>query len=163
MKPGPKKGYKQSDEHRKRISASTSGERNHGWKGDRIQPKSGRSRAQRLYPNIGPCHNCGNPNSERHHLDGNPVNNAPENIVVICRRCHMLSDGRLGKFKHLALSNLRHAGQCAAEKRRSIEFCPKGHHYSGQNLYINPRTGSRSCRACLNEYKRNKRRMDRQI
>jgi len=33
--------------------------------------------------------------AERHHKDDNTHNNAPENIQALCRKCHMLLDGRL--------------------------------------------------------------------
>lgn len=32
---------------------------------------------------------------DRHHIDGDPLNNTVENIAVYCRRHHMLVDGRL--------------------------------------------------------------------
>lgn len=93
MKPGPKKGYKQSAEHiAKRIRV---GSKNHMWKGDQASRGSGHCRAIRLYPDIGPCAKCGNPKSERHHLDDNTLNNDPANIAILCRRCHMLTDGRI--------------------------------------------------------------------
>lgn len=56
-----------------------------------------------------------------------------------------------------------------AENRRRRVFehkshCPKGHPYSGPNLYVNPRTGTRHCRACTlvatrRWYERNVRRV----
>lgn len=93
MKPGPKKGYKQTPEHAaKRIRR---GPQNHQWKGDRAARGTGHCRAIRLYPDIGPCSKCGDSKSERHHLDDNTLNNDPSNIAILCRRCHMLSDGRI--------------------------------------------------------------------
>lgn len=71
------------------------GEKNPGWKGDNIKPGSGRNRAIRMYPEKLPCCNCGYPKSERHHIDGNTVNNLPENIMRLCKKCHMTLDGRL--------------------------------------------------------------------
>ena len=44
--------------------------------------------------------------------------------------------------------------------------CPKGHPYYGDNLYINPSSGGRSCRICLNEHSRkfqaNKRKLEKE-
>ena len=111
-----------------------------------------------MYPVIGPCVVCGNPKAERHHWDGNTLNNDPENIVILCRRCHMQTDGRLVKILKLGLSNLPKAIQKAAEYRKSLTHCPKGHPYSGDNLYINT-NGYRCCKKCLNDYKREKRRL----
>jgi len=98
MKPGPRKGYKQSPEHiekRKRFGAE-----HPNWKGENVTKKGGRTRAQRLYPNIGPCSECGNPRSERHHKDDNPANNVPSNIAILCRSCHMRKDGRLAQISN---------------------------------------------------------------
>lgn len=44
------------------------------------------------------CESCGNKERlEVHHIDGNHKNNNPENWKVLCRRCHMIEDGRLQK------------------------------------------------------------------
>lgn len=96
---GATKGRKQSPEHiAKRIK---SGPDHPNWKGDSIKDRSGRTRALRLYPKIGPCTICGNKKSERHHRDGNTANNSAFNIVILCRRCHMAEDGRLQKLANL--------------------------------------------------------------
>jgi hypothetical protein len=93
---GMRKGFKQSQEHiAKRIK---SGPDHQNWKGDEIHEKSGRTRALRLYPKIGPCTICGNKKSERHHRDGNTLNNSPFNIAILCRKCHMTVDGRIKTF-----------------------------------------------------------------
>ena len=93
MKRGVKKGYKQSPDHiAKRVRR---GPLNNQWKGEAASRETGRQRAKRLYPSIGPCTQCGDPKSERHHLDDNTLNNDPSNISILCRRCHMLSDGRI--------------------------------------------------------------------
>lgn len=151
---GQKKGYKQTKEHiLKRIRT---GENHPNWKGDLITEKSGRSRAIRYFPVIGDCSLCGSPRSERHHIDGNTINNSPSNILIICRKCHMKEDGRLDKFKKLSYSNLPKARELARLSKQAITHCPKGHPYHGPNLYINKK-GGRCCRQCLNEYKRKKR------
>lgn len=100
--PGAKKGYKQTPEHiqkRKRFGAN-----HHAYKGEDIIIKSGRTRALRNYP-IRPCERCGNLKSERHHKDGDTRNNSPENIQFLCRRCHMLEDGRLDELRKIARTN----------------------------------------------------------
>ncbi len=103
-RPGPPKGYKQSPDHiakRKRF-----GEEHHSWIGDRAIPKSGRSRAVRKFDKS-PCERCGEliKRVDRHHKDGNTLNNTPENIEYLCRKCHMEEDGRLDNFKELAKAN----------------------------------------------------------
>jgi hypothetical protein len=47
------------------------------------------------------CDRCGKPGRDRHHRDGNTLNNEPENIECLCRRCHMEIDGRLARFPTL--------------------------------------------------------------
>ena len=92
-----KRGYKQAAEHvEKRIRR---GADHYAWQGDNVSARGGRNRALRLYPEIGPCSVCGNKKSERHHKDSNTANNEPENIIILCRRCHMNADGRMEKAK----------------------------------------------------------------
>jgi hypothetical protein len=44
------------------------------------------------------CERCGEkPAVEFHHKDSNPLNNDPKNIQQLCRRCHMIIDGRWAK------------------------------------------------------------------
>lgn len=77
-------------EYRQKLSLSKMSSKNPMWKGDQATPRSARRRAQRRYP--------APPNSERHHTDGNPYNNEPENIDLITRREHMIKDGRMKKL-----------------------------------------------------------------
>ncbi len=51
------------------------------------------------------CMECGQKKPlEIHHKDGDPTNNDLDNLLVLCRKCHMKLDGRLenrgpsGKF-----------------------------------------------------------------
>lgn len=115
-------------------------------------PKKNRARghkqALKLYPNIGPCVKCGDKKSERHHIDDNPLNNSPENIMPLCRRCHTLEHGKT--FTKEALEKGRAA---AAKKRKAITHCKQGHPYSGDNLYITP-DGKRVCKKCRYQAKK---------
>jgi len=79
------------DELRQRTGAA-----NPEWnKFSSTDPQQGRDRAKRRKV-LGPCERCGKPGTDRHHKDDNPMNNAPDNIEVLCRRCHMITDGRMG-------------------------------------------------------------------
>jgi NMD protein affecting ribosome stability and mRNA decay len=49
-------------------------------------------------PELGKCERCDNKATDRHHIDGNPTNNVRENIMGVCRRCHMDLDGRLTRL-----------------------------------------------------------------
>ena len=70
------------------------GEQNSNWRGDQASPFSGRDRARRMYPFPKPCAVCGL-KAERHHKDGDALNNEPWNIDWLCRKHHMIADGRI--------------------------------------------------------------------
>lgn len=76
-------------ETRAKISAAQAGSKNHHWKGNAVSEQGSRARAQRMYPVPLTCPLCGQEPVERHHADGNPRNNTPENIVFACHSCHM--------------------------------------------------------------------------
>lgn len=91
-----------SEVTRAKISKGNSGIRNHSfgqnhsgekapcWKGDKATQNAGRIRARKLFK-------CPK-GKEIHHIDGNDLNNTPENILFLTRKEHMLLDGRLDKF-----------------------------------------------------------------
>ena len=70
------------------------------WLGDKVSEAGGRSRARLWYPSLEPCVDCGGQGADRHHSDGNTTNNEPDNVVSLCRRCHMIRDGRLDALPH---------------------------------------------------------------
>jgi hypothetical protein len=63
-----------------------------------VAPRTGRDRARRWYRALTACERCGVAATDRHHKDGDPSHDAPEDIALLCRRCHMEEDGRLGRF-----------------------------------------------------------------
>ena len=86
LNPGPKPGYVQTAEHvdkRKRW-----GEDHHAWKGSEVDAQQGRKRALRRFE-LSACERCGKPGNDRHHRDGNPINNEASNIESLCRSCHV--------------------------------------------------------------------------
>jgi hypothetical protein len=92
------------------AKAKRFGPDHHAWKGDAASVRTGRTRAERMYPDVKPCERCGE-RGERHHRDENTLNNAPANIAWLCRRCHMSEDGRLAAFSNLnrRVSDVRNA------------------------------------------------------
>ena len=72
------------------INFGKTGEKSHLWKGEKATKNAGRGRAWRWVK-------CPK-GFERHHVDGNPLNNAPENIMFVTRKQHMILDGRLEKL-----------------------------------------------------------------
>jgi hypothetical protein len=93
------------------------------WKGDAVTVHGARKRALKLYRNIGPCTRCGAEKSERHHVDGNTKNNVPENIAILCRRCHLTVDGRLERWGEIGKLNQPMASILGGEayKRKCAE------------------------------------------
>jgi hypothetical protein len=73
------------------------------WRGDQASQHTGHIRAERLFPDGQPCEVCASPftgghSIERHHRDGNTLNNSPENIAWLCTNhhagAHRMRDGQ---------------------------------------------------------------------
>ncbi len=122
------------------------------WIGDAVTARGGRTRALRLFPVIGPCVVCGAPKTERHHIDGNTANNAASNIEALCRRCHMVKDGRLVAQQATALARQRVAMGLAAAGKLSRTHCKNGHPFT-EGSWRRNRAGARVCRECEKAYK----------
>lgn len=71
------------------------------WKGDAANPGTKRARIRRRLK-LGDCELCSKKAVDRHHKDGNTGNNKLSNIQQLCRKCHMLVDGRLEAFRQIA-------------------------------------------------------------
>lgn len=79
------------------VAAVARGEAHYAWKGNAAQRHTGRHRAQRLFA-ADTCERCSATASEavkihRHHKDGNPLNNARENVEILCEPCHIKAHG----------------------------------------------------------------------
>lgn len=91
-----RQGWNLKREHRTEHSAP-SGPDHYAWKGDEARTSTKRHRCYRDHI-LADCAECGCPATDRHHIDGDTGNNRPENIRTLCRRCHMIEDGRLEAF-----------------------------------------------------------------
>lgn len=101
-------GHKRSEEFKKKLSRAFSGRKrpelvpskigknNPMWKGDAARSVSGYSRANRKF--------TPSPNMEIHHIDGNPLNNDPRNILFVTRSEHMHLDGRVKNLRCSAVT-----------------------------------------------------------
>lgn len=77
------------------------------WLGDKARPQSGRKRATKRFSPVS-CGKCGGTKRlQRHHVDGNTLNNEETNIHFLCQRCHMIEDGRLEAGTKRCLLNAR--------------------------------------------------------
>jgi hypothetical protein len=99
------RGKRHSEESKKEISKTlrerkvNHGKKNGLWKGNLASKSAGRGRARRKFQKANLCQKCGSTRRvERHHKDGNPLNNRKRNIAILCRRCHMIADGRMKKM-----------------------------------------------------------------
>ena len=94
------------------------GELNSNWQGSVVAGGTGRVRARSVVPSLDliRCADCGSPSKDRHHSDGNTSNNTPNNIVALCRRCHMRRDGRLDALRAQA-SRAGAIGAAVANRR----------------------------------------------
>lgn len=97
--------------HRKTIDRLGRPIRHGRYTAPPINKPTGRARAVHLYT-LGPCELCKESGVDRHHKDGDTFNNAPHNIQILCRRCHMVEDGRLEAFIRLVPVPARPAKPC---------------------------------------------------
>ena len=80
-----------------RRSHSQTGANNSNWRKESSNYGTGHSRAIATFT-LEPCAVCGSEKSERHHIDGDYMNNARSNIRFLCRKHHMQEDGRMAKW-----------------------------------------------------------------
>lgn len=102
-------------------------EKNPMWKGTDVLPQAGHLRARRRFT-LKPCADCGAPGRDRHHQDANTLNNTEENVIILCRRCHMKRDGRLEKLiASRRIYGVRpHCGHGHLYTEKSTGFSQKG-------------------------------------
>lgn len=100
MKRGPKPGYKQTPEHIEKRKMW--GANNPAWLGDKASRSAGHARAVLAFP-APACSGCGATRAERHHIDQNPLNNSPENVAILCRKCHKAAHRLLPSRRALAM------------------------------------------------------------
>jgi hypothetical protein len=136
-KNGQNRGWNLRGEHKVILSGAALPQ----WKGDDASVEAGRMRARARYKIIDRCTHCGKPATDRHHVDGNTLNNEPENVAPLCRRCHMALDGRLDALRVLAVDNARRKA-LLPPKRCVVCSVPS-----------NPLTKGR-CKACLMYFRR---------
>lgn len=85
---------------------SLSGPNNPSFRGDKAMPHTGRHRAKSVLASAERCALCliapaTAKRMERHHVDGNPLNNESSNLVWLCSKCHKGVHSH-PRHKHLA-------------------------------------------------------------
>lgn len=71
------------------------GDKHFKWKGNEASVQAGNKRAKILFPVLGKCELCDNLAIDRHHKDGNTLNNNPSNVQFLCRSDHMKEEQKL--------------------------------------------------------------------
>lgn len=85
---------------RTRPKPTIRGVSQHKWIPAPLSLDSFRNRARKLFDLPSLCERCNEkPPVDRHHVDSNPKNNQRENISFLCRRCHLIIDGRLSRLQ----------------------------------------------------------------
>ncbi len=91
------------------LRVTRRGTGNPNWKDNPSDSWStGHQRAVSLHA-LQPCEVCGSEKSERHHKDSDPMNNSRSNIMFLCRRHHMIEDGRMDALLALNASRSKTA------------------------------------------------------
>ncbi len=80
------------------------------------------------------------PSEDVHHINGDKLDNRPENLAVIEHRAHSI---------HHNTARIVN-GRAPRQGRLHITHCPKGHAYDDANTYVCPK-GKRTCRACRSD------------
>jgi hypothetical protein len=97
------------------------------------------SKRARLIP-LGPCVDCGGKANDRVFPDGREIDSENPVFVSLCRRCHMIRDGRLDRLKTVASTNSKKS------KMPPGKCCNCG-------LFYKPLRGGR-CDTCYNHYRK---------
>ena len=85
----------------KKISISKMADKNPNWAGDKIKYNGLHDWVKRRKPKPKLCENC--KKTKPHDLANKEIYNRElKNWEWLCRRCHMIKDGRLEKFKLIA-------------------------------------------------------------
>ncbi len=88
------------------------------------------------------------------HLCHNADPTCPAGFECQHRRC--VNPEHLEVVTSQVNSQRGQAGQAGAERQRAKTHCPRGHPYSGENLYVDA-TGRRHCRECRRQQLRESR------
>lgn len=82
------------------------------------------------------------------------VNGEPTEILDhLCRTRACMNPSHLREAT--VTENNHNSDSTLAVRNAKKSHCPKGHAYSGKNLYINPNNGDRICRTCHRDWARN--------
>lgn len=122
---------------------SNKGERNVNWKGGVAQypnhSELKRIRKQRLEEENYTCQICKSEAHQTHHLDSTKSNHDPQNLLVVCRKCHMgifhnhNNKSKYSKQYGMTLSEIEQALHISRQKLMSLHKAGELHIYLDHN------------------------------
>lgn len=96
-----------SEEGRKSISDSKLGDKNPMWKGNKVGMRALHEYVKNRFPRPSKCQNC----NDRYPLDLANISQEYKRDVSdwewLCRKCHMLKDGRFKNLKQYSMPKVR--------------------------------------------------------
>lgn len=114
----PRFGQPLSPETREKMRQAALNRERKPYKKRSTKPSAGHDFARRWFQLPELCDRCKTvPPVDRHHKDGNPLNNDRSNIAFLCRRCHQMEDGRHKRLKQEIPSM---GGKAAQAKKRRL-------------------------------------------
>lgn len=135
-KPGHGKKGMFSEETIQLLRLQKTGENNPSWLGDKAKPNAGRLRAQKLFKTDGTCEACGNKGRiERHHVNGDTLNNDASNLRVLCSACHKahhIGQAVISVYSDNIIS-IKYVG---VEDTYDIEMEPPNHNFVAEGFLV---------------------------
>ncbi len=92
--------WKENPERKEDLSRKSLGEKNHSWKGDKVGYASLHRWVQRHKPKPEFCEECKKDKPRDLANISGEYKRDVKDFKWVCRKCHMIEDGRLEKLKH---------------------------------------------------------------
>ena len=116
------------------LARNAKGPNSHLWKG--LDAKYGYSRTSRLYDRKNVCEICGFVGeTEVHHIDKNPINSDPSNLIELCLTCHRAVHHQELKEK-IILSGITSIIYVGIEDTYDIEMYDPYHNFIAEGFVV---------------------------
>lgn len=116
-------------EHKEKIRKNMTGSGNHRWKGISASRNACQLRAKRAVPNLKECNRCDSAEKlHRHHKDEDVLNNAVDNIEVLCATCHQ-NHHKVGSEMTIRWSSIKEVNYIGKEETYDLEVDHPAHNF----------------------------------